>query len=80
MRLVHRDFERDGGGSLVLIPEESEDMWHIYNLLMEGDHVRASTIRYLHKWHHVWPCACAYFSVPRALSKTRFLRKKSCRS
>ena len=56
MRLVHRDFERDGGGSLVLIPEESEDMWHIYNLLMEGDHVRASTIRYLHKWHHVWPC------------------------
>ena len=45
MKLVHKDFERDGGGSLVLIPDESEDMWHIYNLLMEGDHVRASTIR-----------------------------------
>lgn len=45
MRLVHRDFERGGGGSVVLIPEEPEDMWHIYNLLMEGDHVRASTIR-----------------------------------
>jgi len=45
MKLVHKGFERDGGGSLVLIPDESEDMWHIYNLLMEGDHVRASTIR-----------------------------------
>jgi len=45
MKLVHKDFERDGGGCLVLIPEESEDMWHIYNLIMVGDCVKSSTIR-----------------------------------
>lgn len=28
-----------------MIPEEEEDMWHIYNLLTKGDSVRASTIR-----------------------------------
>lgn len=27
------------------MPEESEDMWHAYNLISEGDCVRASTIR-----------------------------------
>lgn len=30
---------------MVLIPEESEDMWHIYNLLQEGDALRATTFR-----------------------------------
>jgi len=45
MKLVHRDFEKDGAGRLILIPEEAEDMWHAYNLIAEGDCVRASTIR-----------------------------------
>lgn len=27
------------------MPEESEDIWHAYNLISEGDCVRASTIR-----------------------------------
>lgn len=31
--------------SVVLIPEENEDMWHAYNLIAEGDLVKASTIR-----------------------------------
>lgn len=31
--------------SVILIPEESEDMWHAYNLISERDYVRASTIR-----------------------------------
>ena len=30
---------------VVCIPEEEEDMWHVYNLLQEGDHIRASTMR-----------------------------------
>ena len=30
---------------MVLIPEESEDMWHAYNLIAEGDSVRSTTIR-----------------------------------
>ena len=29
----------------MLIPEEDEDMWHVYNLLQEGDGIRASTLR-----------------------------------
>lgn len=28
-----------------LVPEESEDMWHVYNLITVGDNVRASTVR-----------------------------------
>lgn len=31
--------------SVTLIPEESEDMWHAYNLISEGDNVRSTTIR-----------------------------------
>lgn len=27
------------------MPEEPEDMWHAYNLICEGDHVRSTTIR-----------------------------------
>lgn len=30
---------------IALIPEESEDMWHAYNLIAEGDAVTASTVR-----------------------------------
>jgi hypothetical protein len=45
MKLVHRNFEKDGVGSITLVPEETEDMWHAYNLIAEGDSVRASTIR-----------------------------------
>ncbi|KAL1140073.1 hypothetical protein AAG570_000005 [Ranatra chinensis] len=45
MKLVHRNIDKDGGGSITLIPEESEDMWHAYNLITKGDSVRASTIR-----------------------------------
>ena len=33
-----------------LIPENPEDMWHAYNLISQGDTVRASTIRYLSKF------------------------------
>lgn len=32
-------------GSVVLIPDEPEDMWHAYNLIAEGDSVRSTTIR-----------------------------------
>jgi hypothetical protein len=31
--------------SVVLVPVENEDMWHAYNLIAEGDQVKASTIR-----------------------------------
>ncbi|XP_012940350.1 protein pelota [Aplysia californica] len=45
MKLVHRDFDKNNSGSLGLIPEESEDMWHTYNLVSVGDTIRSTTIR-----------------------------------
>lgn len=45
MKLVYKNVDKDGEGSVALVPEESEDMWHAYNLISEGDSVRASTIR-----------------------------------
>ena len=45
MKLVHKSLERDGAGSIALVPEEAEDMWHAFNLIQEGDAVRASTVR-----------------------------------
>lgn len=31
--------------SVSLVPENTEDMWHAYNLISEGDFVTCSTIR-----------------------------------
>nr|CAG4645566.1 EOG090X07BV [Lynceus sp. MCZ IZ 141354] len=45
MKLVHKDIDRDGHGTVSLVPDESEDMWHAYNLVAQGDLLRASTIR-----------------------------------
>lgn len=45
MKLIHKHLEKDGSGSVTLIPEESEDMWHTYNLLTEGDQLKSTTIR-----------------------------------
>ena len=46
MKLVLKDIsEKDGQGRVILIPEEPEDMWHVYNLLVQGDRVRATTFR-----------------------------------
>ena len=28
-----------------MVPDEGEDMWHCYNLITEGDHLKAGTIR-----------------------------------
>ncbi|XP_075152876.1 pelota mRNA surveillance and ribosome rescue factor [Haematobia irritans] len=45
MKLVSKNVDKGGQGTVVLIPEESEDMWHAYNLIAEGDSVRSTTIR-----------------------------------
>ncbi|XP_013117848.1 protein pelota [Stomoxys calcitrans] len=45
MKLVSKNVDKGGQGTVVLIPEESEDMWHAYNLISEGDSVRSTTIR-----------------------------------
>ncbi|XP_033230973.1 protein pelota [Belonocnema kinseyi] len=45
MKLVAKNVDKDGEGSVSLIPENTEDMWHTYNLISEGDCVSCSTIR-----------------------------------
>jgi len=45
MRLVKRNINSDGSGSVTLCPEEPEDMWHAYNLVLVGDYMTASAIR-----------------------------------
>jgi len=45
MKLVGKEIERDGSGHVTLRPEDDEDMWHVYNLIGEGDEVRAPAVR-----------------------------------
>lgn len=46
MKLTFRDISaKDGAGKVKIMPEEPEDMWHIYNLVMSGDMVRTTTFR-----------------------------------
>ncbi|CAG5124139.1 unnamed protein product [Candidula unifasciata] len=45
MKLIHRDIDKNNSGSITLVPEEAEDMWHTYNLVSVGDTIRSTTIR-----------------------------------
>eukprot|EP00124_Ichthyophonus_hoferi_P002359 Ihof_evm4s157 gene=Ihof_evmTU4s157 len=45
MKLLSKNIERDGTGSVTLFPEETEDMWHAYNLVGTGDFIRATAVR-----------------------------------
>ncbi|XP_076549213.1 pelota mRNA surveillance and ribosome rescue factor [Osmia lignaria lignaria] len=45
MKLVGKNIDKDGEGSVSLVPENTEDMWHAYNVISEGDFVSCSTIR-----------------------------------
>ena len=51
MKLVRKNLEKDQGGVLALIPEEEEDMWHVYNLISIGD----SGTYYMNKIHILRP-------------------------
>ncbi|GJQ83338.1 pelo [Trypoxylus dichotomus] len=45
MKLIYKELDKDGEGTISVIPEDPEDMWHAYNLISEGDSIRGSTIR-----------------------------------
>jgi protein pelota len=45
MQIKHRKFQKDGAGSIKIIADDDEDIWHVYNLVMAGDEVHASTSR-----------------------------------
>jgi protein pelota len=45
MKIIRKQVEAKGSGFLCLVPETTEDMWHIYNLVAVGDRLTASTLR-----------------------------------
>ena len=46
MKLLHRYIDyKHGNGRMTFIPEEGEDLWHVYNLIAAGDVVRCTTLR-----------------------------------
>ena len=46
MKVIKRNISaKDGSGSIMLRPENPEDLWHAYNLLQKGDLVRCTTVR-----------------------------------
>ncbi|KAJ6485178.1 eRF1 domain 1-domain-containing protein [Mycena vitilis] len=49
MKLVNKHIDKHGTGHVTLRPEDDEDMWHLYNLIQDGDSVRAPAIRRVQK-------------------------------
>jgi protein pelota len=47
MKLINKSLEKDDSGFITLLPEELEDMWHVYNLISKEDMIKATTIRRL---------------------------------
>lgn len=45
MKLLGKSLDKKNAGSVTLIAEESEDMWHAYNLINIDDYLRSTTIR-----------------------------------
>lgn len=45
MKVVHRDITPHGPGSVKLVPQEADDLWHAYNLICKADRVSAATVR-----------------------------------
>ena len=46
MKLLHR-VERDseGGAFVSVLVSSTEDLWHLYNFIFEGDTIRTTTVR-----------------------------------
>lgn len=45
MKLITKKIDPHGEGFIKLIPQEPEDMWHAYNLIVKGDVLEATTFR-----------------------------------
>ncbi|KAF7352680.1 Protein DOM34-like protein [Mycena venus] len=43
MKLVNKHIDKHGTGHVTLRPEDDEDMWHLYNLIQDGDSKVSST-------------------------------------
>jgi protein pelota len=50
MQILRKDVSaKDGSGSVKLMLEQTDDLWHLFNLIAQGDRVRTTTERKVHK-------------------------------
>jgi hypothetical protein len=52
MKLIGKHIEKDRSGHVTICPEESDDMWHIYNILMPGDRLKAVAFRWAEAYYN----------------------------
>lgn len=72
MRLLKRAIDdATGAGSATLIPQDPEDMWHLYNLIRAKDILRAPAIR---KVKHDTSTDATYRTTERTILTVRVLR------
>ncbi|KAF6264488.1 Dom34 protein [Scenedesmus sp. NREL 46B-D3] len=45
MKLLYQSYVKNGSGEVKIVAEEAEDMWHVFNLVREGDRVTGTTFR-----------------------------------
>eukprot|EP01006_Ploeotia_vitrea_P061001 TRINITY_DN77030_c0_g1_i1.p1 TRINITY_DN77030_c0_g1~~TRINITY_DN77030_c0_g1_i1.p1 ORF type:complete len:426 (+),score=54.79 TRINITY_DN77030_c0_g1_i1:62-1339(+) len=45
MKFLKKEVDTHGMGCVALMPEDEEDIWHLYNLIMIGDNVKCKTLR-----------------------------------
>ena len=45
MKVLKKSVEKDSSGSITLVLQDPEDLWHTYNLILPGDVLRAQTVR-----------------------------------
>ncbi|CAK9326027.1 unnamed protein product [Citrullus colocynthis] len=45
MKIVRKQLDPNGPGSVKMVPVDSDDLWHAYNLIAPGDTVMAVTVR-----------------------------------
>jgi len=45
MKILKRRIDKSGNGLIVVVPEQEEDLWHLYNLVQRGDSIKTGTFR-----------------------------------
>ena len=45
MKIVNKHITEEDGGHVTLIIQDSEDLWHAYNLILPGDTISTKTTR-----------------------------------
>jgi hypothetical protein len=73
MKLLGRRVRAGDSGSIQLLPQEEEDMWHLYNVLANGDKLTAVTFRKTQATSSTGECTPAPTPPVRALSCVRNL-------